>query len=98
MTAPRIASCCYCGRQQALVLAGEARHELACSGCGAPLADLKALPRSHGGLPPKRPKPPPHRLPAPDAAKAAKKQRKRTRKLQKRLVRKAAGALFDLFD
>ncbi len=39
----KIATCCYCGTRAALVLSGTTRHELACSGCGAPLHDLKAL-------------------------------------------------------
>lgn len=45
--APKIATCCYCGTRAALVLAGEGRHELACSACGAPLHNLKQLPREH---------------------------------------------------
>lgn len=40
----KIATCCYCGTRAALVLRGEARHELACANCGAPLHDLKHLP------------------------------------------------------
>lgn len=45
--APKIATCCYCGTRAALVLKGEGRHELACSACGAPLHNLKQLPRDH---------------------------------------------------
>ena len=33
----KIATCCYCGTRAALVLTGKHRHELSCSGCGAPL-------------------------------------------------------------
>ena len=40
----KIATCNYCGTRAALVLGGETRHELVCSGCGAPLHDLKAIP------------------------------------------------------
>ncbi|MEX0284596.1 MAG: hypothetical protein AB3N23_08290 [Paracoccaceae bacterium] len=40
----KIATCCYCGTKAALVLKGRERHELSCSGCGAPLHDLKMLP------------------------------------------------------
>ena len=40
----KIATCNYCGTRAALVLSGEVRHELACSGCGAPLHDLKLMP------------------------------------------------------
>ena len=41
----KIATCCYCGTRAALVLRGEIRHELACASCGAPLHDLKQMPR-----------------------------------------------------
>ncbi|MEM9853742.1 MAG: hypothetical protein AAF841_04735 [Pseudomonadota bacterium] len=42
----KIATCCYCGTRAALVLTGTKRHELACSACGAPLHNLKMLPKS----------------------------------------------------
>ncbi len=45
----KIATCCYCGTRAALVLTGRDRHELACSSCGAPLHDLKMLPRKKQG-------------------------------------------------
>ncbi|MCA0905311.1 hypothetical protein LCM27_02745 [Ruegeria marisrubri] len=41
----KIATCCYCGTRAALVLRGKERHELSCSSCGAPLHDLKMLPK-----------------------------------------------------
>ena len=43
----KIATCCYCGTRAALVM-DEARHELACSACGAPLHNLKAMPARKG--------------------------------------------------
>ena len=43
MPTTKIATCCYCGTRAALRLEGMQRHELACSGCGAPLHDLKSL-------------------------------------------------------
>ena len=45
MPVTKIATCCYCGTRAALVLSGRERHELACSNCGAPLHDLKMLPK-----------------------------------------------------
>ena len=45
----KIATCCYCGTRAALVLHGKTRHELACSACGAPLHDLKKLPKARTG-------------------------------------------------
>ncbi|MEO0938488.1 MAG: hypothetical protein AAFY38_10070 [Pseudomonadota bacterium] len=44
----KITTCCYCGTRAALVL-GKDRHELTCSNCGAPLHDLKRLPKSREG-------------------------------------------------
>ncbi|MES0824667.1 hypothetical protein [Ruegeria sp. SCP11] len=41
----KIATCCYCGTRAALVLKGQQRHELSCSSCGAPLHDLKMVPK-----------------------------------------------------
>jgi len=45
----KIVTCCYCGTRAALVLTGKTRHELACSSCGAPLHDLKMLPKDRSG-------------------------------------------------
>lgn len=39
----KIATCCYCGTRAVLVL-NRARHVLACSACGAPLTEMKAMP------------------------------------------------------
>nr|WP_299283091.1 hypothetical protein [uncultured Tateyamaria sp.] len=41
----KIGTCCYCGTRAALVLKGQTRHELACSSCGAPLHNLKMMPK-----------------------------------------------------
>ncbi|MEL7098707.1 MAG: hypothetical protein AAGM84_07760, partial [Pseudomonadota bacterium] len=44
----KITTCCYCGTRAALVL-DKSRHELTCSSCGAPLHDLKRLPKDREG-------------------------------------------------
>jgi len=46
MPAIKVGTCNYCGTRAALVLSGDKRHELACSTCGAPLHDLKIMPKS----------------------------------------------------
>ncbi len=46
--AQKIATCCYCGARAALRFDRE-RHELACSNCGAPLHEMKALKTGHEG-------------------------------------------------
>lgn len=43
---PKIATCSYCGTRAALIL-DQGRHELVCATCGAPLHDMKALPKAH---------------------------------------------------
>lgn len=40
----KIATCSYCGTRAALVL-DRTRHELACGACGAPLHEMKMLPK-----------------------------------------------------
>lgn len=45
MSGVKIATCCFCGTKAALVLRGRERHELSCQSCGAPLHDLKMLPK-----------------------------------------------------
>ncbi|MEQ9261362.1 MAG: hypothetical protein RIG84_19925 [Roseovarius sp.] len=41
----KIATCCYCGTRAVLAF-DRARHELACSACGAPLHDMKFMPKA----------------------------------------------------
>ena len=53
MPVTKVATCSYCGTRAALVLAGRDRHELSCQNCGAPLHDLKQMPRSEGRKAPK---------------------------------------------
>lgn len=40
----KIATCCHCGAKAALKL-DQSHHVLACASCGAPLRDLKAIPK-----------------------------------------------------
>ena len=105
----KIATCCYCGTRAALVLAGEERHELACSSCGAPLHDLKLMPLrgDAAGAAPTRPdiarpsKPRPAPAPRPDAQirKSKKPKRRKKRKtLGRWLVEEAFDAIEDIFD
>lgn len=43
-TSRKIATCCYCGTRAVLAF-DKRRHELACSACGAPLHDMKFMPK-----------------------------------------------------
>lgn len=91
MPYPKIATCCYCGARAALVLKGEARHELSCSSCGAPLHDLKALKASHEAKQPAYPRG--------RREKSGKFKGKKKRKtLSRRILSEAIDILDDIFD
>lgn len=87
MHGTKIATCCYCGTRAALVLRGETRHELSCSACGAPLHNLKMLPKT-----PER-KAPVHMAPRTRPAKPKKPPKKR-----KTFGRKIFEEVFDLVE
>ncbi|EAQ24075.1 hypothetical protein ROS217_16110 [Roseovarius sp. 217] len=59
----KIATCSYCGARTVLVL-DRGRHELTCANCGAPLHEMKAMPR--GDSEAVRPKARPMTLPRQD--------------------------------
>ncbi len=104
MPAVKITTCNYCGTRAALVLSGNKRHELACSNCGAPLHDLKIMPRPQhqAAAKPKRPSP------APSHTRAMSKQRKydrddddyhhRRRKKKKSFGRRALEEIWDFVE
>lgn len=89
------ATCCYCGSKAILSL-DEARHELKCSSCGAPLSRMKSLRVDHGedGSPANGKKAKSTYRSKPDKPKKKKKKRKST---AHRLF-DAAEDIFDLFD
>lgn len=98
--AHKIATCSYCGTRAALVL-DRARHELACSSCGAPLHEMKAMPtrESGAGRAKARPIPVPKaeeragRQPRPSARKG-----KRRKTLGRRIFEEIWDAVEDIFD
>ncbi|MDG1801932.1 MAG: hypothetical protein P8H53_05435 [Paracoccaceae bacterium] len=101
MPVTKIATCCYCGTRAALVLSGRERHELACSNCGAPLHDLKMLPKwadagagrtSAPTATPARPKPL-HKKP-----RYNKKNNNKKKSLTRWLLEEAKDAIEDIFD
>lgn len=112
--ASKIATCCYCGTRAALVLRGEARHELACSNCGAPLHDLKHLPahprsaapahHTEQAAQPRKARSPGYAAygAAPKPAKPSKKHKKRASRKKKSpmrwLIKEAFDVIEDIFD
>lgn len=109
MLATKVATCCYCGTRAALTLTGTTRHELTCSTCGAPLHEMKLLPKAHGtahsaplGAPPSA------RMVDPGAARKGRKvtdrsKRKKTKRKQKkgfarRFFEDAFDVIEDIFD
>lgn len=96
----KIATCNYCGTRAALVL-DRARHELSCSSCGAPLHDMKALPKAK--LAESHSKPRPMRLPRQpydgDRRHAAPpRPRKRRKGLGRRMMEEIRDVVEDIFD
>ncbi|MEL6167653.1 MAG: hypothetical protein AAFR35_03120 [Pseudomonadota bacterium] len=93
----KIATCCYCGTRAALVLRGEERHELACSGCGAPLHDLKMLKSDHPGdrnlVRPSRGRPR-----AEPETKKHTQDRKRRKKKRKSFKERVAEEIWDVLE
>lgn len=94
MTAPKIATCCYCGTRATLILSGNVRHELACSNCGAPLHDLKMLRADHDGQR-ELVKPSPIRTPRSRPKKVDDLARKRKGKRRKGFLARAFEEVLD---
>ena len=94
----KIATCCYCGARTALVLTGTVRHELSCGNCGAPLHDLKMLPKDRMGdreLVTRRRPAISHQHP-PKSYKPAK--RKRRKGLWRKVLEEAVDLVEEIFD
>jgi len=94
----KIATCNYCGTRAALVL-DRARHELACSSCGAPLHDMKAMPKEKSDR--SRPRGRPMTLPRQaydDRPGAAPPQRKRRKKRRKGIGRRIFEEIWDVVE
>jgi len=96
----KIATCNYCGTRAALVL-DRARHELTCSSCGAPLHDMKALPKAK--LAESHSKPRPMRLPRQAygedrRSNAPARPRKRRKGVGRRVMEGLWDVVEDIFD
>ncbi|MCL6283139.1 hypothetical protein M3P21_06295, partial [Ruegeria sp. 2012CJ41-6] len=91
----KIATCCYCGTRAALVLRGRDRHELSCSACGAPLHDLKMLPRER--VQTRRKSAPAASIPWDQRKKVRRKVKKR-KSLFSRVLVEAWDVVEDVFD
>ncbi len=93
----KIATCCYCGTRAVLVLRGKDRHELSCSGCGAPLHDLKQMPvpRPEQAKPVRTERP----YSGNRKLKAHENPRKRRKKSPfRKFISEAADLIEDIFD
>jgi len=103
MAQTKVATCCYCGTRAALVLRGEKLHELTCSSCGAPLHDLKMLPKSKVGKERELVKSNRVRVRPEDPIRGYKwdkksKKKKKKKSLGKRFLEEAFDVLDDIFD
>lgn len=94
----KIATCCHCGSKAALRLE-HGRHELSCASCGAPLRDLKMLPKKSK---PKRPaishQPVMRHFPERTRAVAYKKSKPRKSSKRKGWFKDFAEEVFDFVE
>lgn len=93
----KIATCSYCGTRAALVLDRD-RHELACSSCGAPLHDMKSMPKAK----PERPRSKTRPMPLPrqeyrDDPRPP-RPRKRRKGFGRRMLEEVWDVVEDIFD
>ncbi|MEM7521926.1 MAG: hypothetical protein AAF307_12925 [Pseudomonadota bacterium] len=98
----KIATCCYCGSTAALKIAA-GRHELSCATCGAPLRDLKSLPKSKTKGKSKKAKAVSHapevrRFPAREDVQVARMVKPRKVKRRKGWFKDVAEELFDFVE
>ena len=100
----KIATCCHCGSKAALTL-DSGRHELACASCGAPLHDLKMLPKrkAERAAAPRKRAPVSHlaqtrQFPADRRAEVARKRKTKKVKRRKSWFSDLAEEVFDLVE
>ncbi len=100
----KIATCCHCGSKAALTL-DTGRHELACANCGAPLHDLKMLPKrkTAPGKPRRRRvavshHPEVRQFPAEQRQQKAQKRKPKKVKRRKSWLKDIAEEVFDLVE
>lgn len=100
----KIATCCHCGSKAALTL-DQGRHELACASCGAPLHDLKMLPKrkteSAAPKPRKRAishQPEVRRFPAEERRQIVQKRKPKKVKRRRSWLKEFAEEVFDLVE
>lgn len=97
MGAVKVGTCNYCGTRAALVLRGDKRHELACSNCGAPLHDLKFMPKQPEPAQPSAARKSHRAFPASSHQRAMSKRDKPGKKHKKKKS-KVAGLWGDIWD
>jgi hypothetical protein len=91
----KIATCNYCGTRAALVL-DRARHELSCASCGAPLHDMKDMPKAKAER--ARDKTRPMTLPRQSYRDDAPRSRPRAPKRRKGLGRRIFEEIWDVVE
>jgi hypothetical protein len=96
----KIATCCYCGARTVLVLDRD-RHELACACCGAPLHEMKTMPKREAAT--LRAKPRPMPLPRQDygperVASPPRRKAKPRKGFGRRVLEEIWDTVEDIFD
>ena len=98
MPAVKVGTCNYCGTRAALVLKGDKRHELTCSTCGAPLHDMKLMPRREESAPAQRAQPAPSHDRAMSRYEKPSKSYQKPRKKKKSFKARALSELWDIVE
>ena len=95
----KIATCNYCGTRTALVL-DRARHALTCASCGAPLHDMKAVPKAKTERARRKARPVPlARQPCDEKPRPMRpRKRKRRKGLGRRIFEEIWDVVEDVFD
>lgn len=96
----KIATCSYCGARTVLVL-DRGRHELTCASCGAPLHEMKAMPRRDDAA--ARPKTRPMTLPRQDYGRerptpSPPRKTKPRKRFGRRMLEEIWDGIEDIFD
>ncbi len=85
----KVGTCSYCGTHAAFVLQGERQHILACGTCGAPISDMKVMPKQRSAKLAHRAEP---------HSSHERAMSRKPKKKKKSFKRRALGEIFDFIE
>lgn len=93
----KIATCCHCGTRAALRL-DKGRHALSCASCGAPLREMKMLPKAAAPKPAISHRPAVREFVEPQRVVEYKKKKPKKRKSRVKWFKNIAEEVFDFVE